>query len=215
MSTFSYWTRDLLRERFGLKRVYDHDILLEWLEKSVEIDDYEKTTLMRWRKTLLKYVDYWNEEEVKLKFIGNIITLIDYDTDSISAFADRYLEGVVDGETLSGKPDFVVAKGKQEMKAPFFFLHEYKKELNNDSPDPAGQCLAAMLVAYQYNLQVPELKEKPIYGAYVIGRNWFFMILEGRNYAISDAYVATHTDDLLDIYRIMKASRNRIREIYE
>jgi hypothetical protein len=215
MSTFSYWTRDLLRERFGLKRIYDHDILLEWLEKSVEIDDYEKTTLMRWRKTLLKYVDYWNEEEVKLKFIGNIISLIDYDTDSISAFADRYLEGVVDGETLSGKPDFVVAKGKQEIKAPFFFLHEYKKELNNDSPDPAGQCLAAMLVAYQYNLQVPELKEKPIYGAYVIGRNWFFMILEGRNYAISDAYVATHTDDLLDIYRIMKASRNRIREIYE
>lgn len=215
MSTFSYWTRDLLRERFGLKRIYDHDILLEWLEKSVEIDDYEKTTLMRWRKTLLKYVDYWNEEEVKLKFIGNIISLIDYDTDSISAFADRYLEGVVDGETLSGKPDFVVAKGKQEIKAPFFFLHEYKKELNNDSPDPAGQCLAAMLVAYQYNLQVPELKEKPIYGAYVIGRNWFFMILEGRNYAISDAYVATHTDDLLDIYKIMKASRNRIREIYE
>ncbi len=215
MSNFSYWTRDKLRERFGLKRVISHPILLEWLESEAIIDDYELTTLMRCREKMLLYVDYWNEEEVKLKFIGNIITLIDYDTENLSAFADRYLEGTVDGEILSGKPDFIVAKGKQEVKAPFFFLHEYKKELNNDSPDPAGQCLAAMLVAYEYNLQVPELKEKPIYGAYVVGRQWFFIILQGREYAISDSFSSTHQDELLDIYRIMKASRNRIREIYE
>jgi hypothetical protein len=124
------------------------------------------------------------------------------------------LEGIVDGEEISGKPDFMVAKGKQEMKAPFFFVHEYKKELNNDTQDPAGQLLAAMLIAYEHNLNVPELKEKAIYGTYVIGRHWYFVIFQGREYAISDSYVATRETDLLDIFRILKANRQKIREIW-
>jgi hypothetical protein len=214
MSSFKNWTRDKLNERFGLKRKYDQANLLEWLQTNIEIDATEMTILLRLNKKMRKYVDYWNEEEVKLKFIGHIITLADYDTDNLSAFANRYFEGVVDGEVLSGTPDFMVARGKQEMKSPFFFLHEYKKELDNDSPDPAGQLLAAMLLAYEHNLQVPELSQKPVYGAYVVGRQWFFVILQGREYSISDSYSSTHEDELLDIFRIMKASREKIREIW-
>jgi hypothetical protein len=71
-----------------------------------------------------------------------------------------------------------------------------------------------MLVAYEHNLAVPELKEKPIYGAYVIGRHWYFVILQGREYAISDSYVATRETDLYDIFRILKANRQQIREIW-
>lgn len=214
MSSFKNWNRDKLYERFGLKRTYDHPILLEWLQAKIEIETIESSILLRLNKKMRKYVDYWNEEEVKLKFIGHIITLADYDTDNLSAFADRYFEGEVDGEILSGVPDFMVARGKQEVKSPFFFLHEYKKELDNDSPDPAGQLLAAMLLAYEHNLQVPELSKKPVYGAYVIGRQWFFVILQGREYAISDSYSSTHEDELLDIFRIMKANREKIREIW-
>ena len=218
MSSFKSWTRDNLKERFGLKRTINHHALLTWLSASssdlINIDEIEKAILLRLCKKMLLYVDYWNEEEVKLKFIGHIITLADYDTENLSAFANRYFEGIVDGETLSGVPDFMVARGKQEMKSPFFFLHEYKKELDNDSPDPAGQLLAAMLLAYEHNLQIPELSQKPVYGAYVIGRNWFFVILQNREYCISDAYVSTHEDELLDIFRIMKASREKIREIW-
>lgn len=214
MSSFKNWNRDQLSERFGLERTYDHPILLEWLNCVAEIDAFETETLMRIRKTMLRYVDYWNEDEVKLKFIGHIITLANYDSNKISAFANRYFEGMVDGETLSGRPDFIVAKGKQEMKSPFFFLHEYKKELDNDSEDPAGQLLVAMLLAYEYNLQVPELSQKPVYGAYVVGRQWFFVILQGREYSISDSYSSTHEDELLEIFRIMKASREKIRKIW-
>jgi hypothetical protein len=214
MSSFKNWNRDKLNERFGLKRTINHHSLLVWLNSSAKIDDIEKTILLRLREKMLLYVDYWNEEEVKLKFIGHIITLADYDTENLSAFVDRYFEGEVDGEILNGKPDFIVARGKQEMKSPFFFLHEYKKELDNDSPDPAGQLLAAMLLAYEHNLQVPELSQKPIYGVYVVGRQWFFVILQGREYSISDSYSSTHEDELLDIFRIMKANREKIREIW-
>lgn len=216
MSDFKYWTRDKLYKRFGLERVYDYPTLLEWVDNAstIEISQYEKDTLFRLRQKMLLYVDYWNEEEVKLKFIGHIITLTDFDTERISAFAERHLEGTVDGELLSGEPDLMVAQGKQEVSAPFFFLHEYKKELDNDSPDPAGQCLAAMLVAQELNKDVPQMKERPIYGAYVVGRYWYFVILSGKKYCISDGFMATHEDDLLSILRLMKASRQKMREIW-
>jgi hypothetical protein len=43
----------------------------------------------------------------------------------------------------------------------------------------------------------------PIYGCYVSGRNWFFVLLEGEKYCVSDAYVAT-SEDLYKIFAIMK-----------
>lgn len=219
MSSFKYWTRDKLKERFGLKRVYDDVSLLTWLDTETQISDFEKQVLLQWQKKMLKYIDYWNEEEVKLKFIGTIIALVDYDTENLSSFADRNLEGTVEGEFMQGNPDFMVARGKQDAKSPFFFVHEYKKEApyppkGEMIEDPAGQLLAAMLVAYDQNLQVAELKEKPVYGAYVIGRNWFFVTLQNRNYCISNAFVSTHEDELLAIFRILKANRNQIREIW-
>ena len=214
MSNFKYWTRDKLKERFGLERTIKHPILQEWLSSQAIINDFEKQSLLFGLEAMLLYVDYWNEEEVKLKFIGNLISLTQYDTRNLSAFADREFSGIVDGEEISGKPDFMVARGKQEMKAPFFFVHEYKKEVNNDTQDPAGQLLSAMLVAYEQNLTIPDLKEKPLYGAYVVGRFWFFVILQAKEYAISLAYDSTHEDQLLDIFRILKANRQLIREIW-
>jgi hypothetical protein len=214
MSNFKNWTRDKLKERFGLERTIKHPILQEWLANIQLITDFEKQSLLFGLEAMLLYVDYWNEEEVKLKFIGNLISLTQYDTKNLSAFADRDFSGIVDGEEISGKPDFMVARGKQEMKAPFFFVHEYKKELNNDTQDPAGQLLSAMLVAYEQNLSILELKEKPIYGAYVIGRHWYFVILQAKEYAISAAYDSTQETDLLDIFRILKSNRQKIREIW-
>jgi hypothetical protein len=213
-TTFKSWTRDKLLDAFGLERTFKHPILQTWLDTPQEIKPIEKEILFYDLETLLHYIDFWNEEEVKIKLIGTIIRLVGYDSKHLSAFADRTLKGIVDGIELYGEPDLMVARGKQEVKSPFFFIHEYKKELDNSSQDPAGQLLAAMLVAYENNLTEPKMKEKPIYGAYVIGRNWFFVILQGREYAISDAYVATQADDLLDIFRILKANRQVIREIW-
>lgn len=215
MSTFKSWTREKLKDRFGLKRIYDHPNLVEWLNSEVEITSFELESLSFWREGMLKYIDYWNEEEVKLKFIGNIVTLVRYETDDISIFAERYISGIVDGEELNGIPDLIIAVGKQEIKTPLFFLHEYKKELDNDSPDPAGQCLAAMLLAYELNLNTPQMAQKPVFGGYIIGRNWFFMVLNpNRTYCISLSFDATHQDDLEKIYKIMKSNHNKIKEIW-
>lgn len=217
MSTFREWTREKLKERFGLTRRKNHPVLLEWLEQAlpIEVDAYEETYLTRICEIAQLYIDDWNDDELKMKFIGNIITLVGYDTEELSAFANRALDGTVDGEYMSGNPDFMVARGKQEVKSPFFCLHEYKKELDNNSPDPAGQCLVAMLVAQQKNLDTPQMAGKPIYGSYVIGRNWFFLILDGLEYSISDAFVTTHQDDLIKVLKILKVCKNKIIDIWE
>ena len=47
----------------------------------------------------------------------------------------------------------------------------------------------------------------PIYGCYVVGRNWFFMTLEDKNYAISKAYSADD-EDIFEIVKSLKSLRS-------
>lgn len=46
------------------------------------------------------------------------------------------------------------------------------------------------------------MDKEPIYGAYIRGRNWFFMALEGNNFAISEQFNATK-NEIFDIFRIL------------
>jgi hypothetical protein len=49
------------------------------------------------------------------------------------------------------------------------------------------------------------------YGLYVIGRQWFFVVLDGSEYAVSRAYDVTEEDVLL-IGRILKAQKMTIEQ---
>jgi len=50
-----------------------------------------------------------------------------------------------------------------------------------------------------------------IYGCYVVGRNWHFVTLNGREYSISQAFEAT-TPELFNIFRTLKVLKLRIIE---
>ena len=92
----------------------------------------------------------------------------------------------------------MIATGDREPEAPFFAFTAYKRQLDPIG-DPAGQTLAAMLVA-----QVLNQHQQAIYGAYVVGSDWRFMVLEGQHYTISRDYAAL-TDELFAIFRSLKA----------
>ena len=115
-------------------------------------------------------------------------------------------KNVVDGTAMSGKPDGIIASGRRSPKKPYFCFQEYKRFKNPDG-DPAGQCLAAMLVAQEIN----EYKH-PIYGCHVIGNAWYFMVLEGKIYSISTGHFATR-DDIFDIFLILKSLKAIIIEL--
>ena len=156
-------------------------------------------------KLLLNAHD-WNETELAYNFIGPVMALVNYTSEAFNFFAERLVSGVVEGFEMSGKPDGMIASGFREPKMPYFCFQEYKKDQDPEG-DPAGQVLAAMHVA-----QVLNEHHHPIYGGYVKGRDWFFMVLRGKQYAISEPYIATR-DDVFDIFRILKALKAIIADL--
>ncbi|MDM8551591.1 hypothetical protein QUF72_16005 [Desulfobacterales bacterium HSG2] len=208
MSRFQEWTLAKLDKRFGLDQVMGDSMLKSWLEIRAEITDFEKTSLSHLQGLLILNIDNWNEQEYALHFIGPVFSLVNFSGKKFNAFAERHITGTVEGETMSGNPDGMIASGWREPEIPYFCFQEYKREKDPEG-DPAGQCLAAMLVAQELNEHT-----HPVYGCYTVGRNWFFMMLQEREYAISRVYPATN-DDVFDIFRILKALKQIINNIVE
>lgn len=202
-TTFAQWTQAELARCFGLHKHAALPELNSWLAEAVELPDDTKRLLQHLRGELEQRGDSWNEEELKLSFIGPLIALVDYNTDDIGFFAGRTLTATIGDYELCGVPDGLVARGIFEPEKPYFCLHEYKRELGQDR-DPRGQVLAAMLTAQKRNED-----NVPIYGAYVLGRIWFFLVLCGCDYAVSNSYSATK-DEILDIYRILSGLKKLI-----
>ena len=197
MLKFSDCTLVKLDKTFTLNQIDESQALQDWLEDESKITDIEQHVLSMYRETLASSVDNWNEIELIQYFIGLVFTLVNFSSKVFSLFAEREFSGLVDSIEMKGEPDGMIASGFREPENPYFCFQEYKKE-RDPRGDPAGQALAAMLVAQEINEH-----KHPIYGCYVIGRNWFFMTLQGKEYCISNGYMATR-DDIFDIFRILK-----------
>ncbi len=187
--SFETWLYEDVGKAFDLKRLRNHPILtdLESLKLPANHPDTAAIEVLRLR--LLDYVDSWNEDEIKFLFISPIINLVNYMSDKYKIFTQRTLSVTYDNgtKTTSGKVEFMIATGIQTPQKPFFFLHEYKQENRRDN-DPLGQLLIAMVAAQTQNAD-----KETLYGCYVSGRNWFFVVLEGKEYAVSKAYDATQS----------------------
>ncbi|MCP4352933.1 MAG: hypothetical protein GY795_46375 [Desulfobacterales bacterium] len=200
---FREWTLAELDKTFHLRQIMTMPLLENWLTGHAKISEVEKQVLAAFRKKLARNVHDWNETELAHYFIGPVLTLVDYTTDYFNLFAERHFQGVVQGIEMAGKPDGMIATGWREPEKPFFCFQEYKKETDPEG-DPAAQALAAMLVAQEVNEH-----KHPVYGCYVKGRDWFFLVLQEKEYAISEPYIATR-DDLPDIFRILRVLKQII-----
>ena len=200
---FRQCTATLLDRLFDLRQTFASPTLDGWLQAELDLSATEKMILANYQSLLTINRDAWNEQELALHFIGPILGLVHFtEPYRFNLFAERRISARVGSPTgeveLSGEPDGLIATGYREPEAPFFAFTEYKRQLDPNG-DPAGQTLAAMLVA-----QVLNQHQQAIYGAYVVGSDWRFMVLEGRHYTISRDYSAV-TDELFAIFRILKA----------
>ena len=192
---------------FGVKEVNSLSSLDNWLNSLPSLTEKEEIIAKHYHHRLLKNISSWNEQELSLGFIGPLINIIDFKVPyELNFFAQRPVSAIIGNYELLGKPDGMLASGNFEPEAPFFAFQEYKKDINS-SGDPAGQNLGAMLVG-----QAQNKAEAIIYGCYIVGRNWYFMVLKGKEFAISTDYSATHDDDILEIVKILKALRNLLLE---
>ena len=192
---------------FGLERVYKPTPkLLDWISAKSEINDLDMVLVNEVREKLMKNADSWNEEELKMQFISMIIFLIRCD-DPIRTYYDREISTEIEGIYISSKVDMMFSKGVGELiSTPYFFLHEYKRE-KKYSGDPVGQMLGGMLIG-----QAKNNNGKPIYGCYVQGRFWFFSVLIGKQYVISDAYDSVNIEELKQIISILRKMKLIIQE---
>ena len=198
---------EFLEETFNLIEVRKHNLLANWIMAAevFQLNDFEYETLVRYQDTLVYRVNDWNEQELIEHFIGPLFALINFNTKEFGMFSERFLGARIGDYDLSGYPDAIVAKGRRSPKIPYFCFHEYKKEQENKG-DPAGQCLAAMLEAQELNNNT-----RPIYGITVKGEKWQFMVLQGKEYAISNSYISTD-EELYDIVKLLKHLKTIIEE---
>ncbi|BAP55812.1 hypothetical protein THII_1515 [Thioploca ingrica] len=201
MKPFSQWTKEEVEMEFNLRKEPKNKKLQNWLTALPAVSVDEKVRLNQLSQRLLNYVHDWNEEELKVYFIAFLLDFIDFYQELYRPFLERDLSVEYgEGKRLWGKVDFLVASGTQSPKEPFFFIHEYKKQLDT-SNDPLGQLLAAMVTAQKLNNH-----SHPLYGAYIIGRHWYFVILDETRYAESLAYDATK-EEITEIVSILRHTK--------
>jgi hypothetical protein len=208
MKSFENWTFEDVEDTFEVVRIRNHKTLTNWLEAPFDGDDYIQKRLEVLKNRLIDNVEAWNEEELKYQFLGLLMDLVEIDNSKYKAFLGRKLSAVYKNEVIAGNVDFVIATGKVEPKHPFFFIHEYKQEKKKDN-DPLGQLLVAMVTA-----QIRNNDNRPILGSYIVGRLWFFVILDKNEYSVSLAYDATQAD-ILNIFAILKRAKAYIAEYFE
>ena len=135
-----------------------------------------------------------------MKFIGPILELGQITDDSIAiSYFDKIISATIDETRLTVKSDFMLAKGILDVyETPFFHFQEYKP-YKNPTGDSMAQLLEAFLIAQEKNQN-----GKPMYGVDIMGANWQFVTMEGREYCIAEPLSAINKEDLLKIVAILR-----------
>ena len=135
-----------------------------------------------------------------------MLKYINFSSTHYNPFLERKISGVIDNYELTGRVDFMVASGEYEPIHPYFYFSEYKREKGSVN-DPLAQLLGAMIVGQQLNNN-----NKPVYGAYIIGRNWFFLTLKDRGYCKSEVFAVTRQEHLEQVFTILMNVKKIIEE---
>jgi hypothetical protein len=177
-------------------------LMQEWLD--VQMPDLNIPEQYNFDKSLRKAqrgISGWNEEDLKMKFISPILELghITDDDDEIMGYFDKTISATVEDIRLTVKSDFMLAKGILDVfETPYFHFQEYKP-YKNPSGDSMAQLLEAFMIAQEKNKN-----GKPLYGVDIMGANWRFVIMEGKDYCISNIYNSIDKSDLLTIISVLR-----------
>ena len=171
---------------FGTKRTDD----LKFPSVELELDQHKLENIVNSSRTK---IDYWTEQELVIKHLSLIFEIANLEGENYSTFAQRPISATVEGYDFGGYVDFVVASGQYEPTIPYFFVHEFKKSLNQ-SGDPFAQLLGELLVAQELN------QSKLVYGLVIIGKLWNFITMNGKEFSQEESLDSTNFGDLSQIF---------------
>lgn len=175
-------------------------LMQSWLDCETTLNDGEQYLFDVIFNDAYQNIDGWHEEDLKMKFICFVLRLGNLvDNDVFHTYFERTVEATIEGNFLKTKTDFMLAKGILDMpQIPYFHFQEYKHQTDPNG-SPVAQVLEAMLIAQTLNAN-----NQPIYGAYVIGKFWNFLVLENKTYSISETFDCTKRDELLQIIAVLR-----------
>ena len=197
------WSEGELIRTFNLNRngLQHSPVMVEWLDvEPPELNIGEQYMLDQDLTNAQKYITAWSEEDLKMKFISTILKLGHLrDDDKIMCYFDKIISATIEDIKLTVKSDFMLAKGTLDFfETPYFHFQEYKP-YKNPSGDSMAQLLEAFLIAQEKNKN-----NKPLYGVDIMGANWRFVTMEGKDYSISKAYDSVDKADLLTIVSVLR-----------
>jgi hypothetical protein len=204
MRNFETWEFEEIQDTFGIKRRLSVPLLEEWVNHEYPISQTHAEIIENMRQYAFNYVETWNEDELKFLIISPLVSLIQFGSDKYKIFTQRKLSAKIQDIEVGGIVDFVLSSGLQVPKHPFFFMHEYKQERKRDN-DPLGQVLIEMVAAQSKNES-----NHPLFGTYITGRFWFFVVLIGDEYAVNYALDITRKEDMPRIYKMLQFIKTQI-----
>jgi len=198
----------------SIKRNIITKVFCNWFEAPIKISSDDNVFFDSLIKEHYFLMSSYNEEELKVKFISPILNRVKF-TDVEHEIRDFYEEKITyrtDRFVLTGTTDFLVSKGLEYSKKPYFFIQEFKKSIANDDPRP--QLLAELISAVELN------GFKVIKGAFIIGENWNFVILDKQKndkyqYFVSHTLNSTNINDLQQIYKNLLFVKHEIIKMEE
>jgi len=189
-----------LRKLFDIERIFDNQIFDSWFNSDIILKEAEIVFLTELLAQEINFIRIYNEEDLKVHFVSPILNKVNFKSlnHKIRDFYEETLTYETNDFILRGVTDFVVAKGLEYPEKPYFFIQEFKKGLQYSNPEP--QLLAELISAVELN----DLKQMK--GAFIIGENWNFVILNKLaqnkyHYFISRTFNATNINDLKSIYK--------------
>ena len=200
------WSEGELIEKFKLKRIGTEltPAMVEWLDVTPPVlNIHEQYVFDKALMKAKKYISGWQEEDLKMKFIGKILELgLLEDNDYVMSYFDKIISGMVENTKLTVKSDYMLAKGTLDyFQTPYFHFQEYKP-YKNPSGDSMAQLLEAFLIAQVENEK--EGSENPLYGCEIIGATWRFITMEEKSYCVSKSFDCSDDEDLLKIIAILR-----------
>ncbi len=197
------WQEAMLIKTFNLNRIreYQTPLMKEWLTVEIPILNVVEQGIFDHKlKQAINDLAGWSEEDLKMKFIAHILDLgLFTDGNGVIGYFDKMISATVEGTFLKVKSDFMLAKGILNVhENPYFHFQEYKPQLN-----PTGEPMAQLLEAFLIG-QTKNKTPKPLYGLEIIGEYWKFVILDGKDYCVSESYSCIKKDDLLKIIAILR-----------
>jgi hypothetical protein len=189
-----------IAKAFNIKRNKQCQYLNNWISAKYTFNDSEEASLKKIYDRLMLAGNYWNEEELRIRVVNPLFDVADIEIpDDICLFYERPLSTVIHKYQLSVISDCLVASSIFNTPVhPYFFLQELKKA-KGEKKDPEAQMLVAMLIAQHLNQD-----NKPIYGSYLIGTNWWFSTLVDNQYCLSRQFSLSQQPDFQQVACILR-----------